>query len=114
MKSNWSGHSLDLGRVELGPGVGFPEDGGEEFFRTGVLEPALLGLRSQHIKASNKPSVRSTCTDEGKRMRADLGQGGSDGTADDDIVVRVDQKLCLADRGDGRGDGLERGRHGCC
>jgi hypothetical protein len=46
MKSNWSGHSLDLGRVELGPGVGFPEDGGEEFFRTGVLEPALLGLQS--------------------------------------------------------------------
>lgn len=45
------------------------------------------------------------------RTGTDLGQGGSHGRADHDVVIRVEQELGLAQRGDDRGDGLERRGH---
>jgi len=44
-------------------------------------------------------------------MAAYLGQSGSDGSTNDNIVVRVDEQLGSADRRNGSSDGLKGGSH---
>jgi cell wall-associated NlpC family hydrolase len=53
------------------------------------------------------PSVKDLAT----AIEAHLGQSSSDGSTDDNIVVRVDEQLGSAYRRDGSSDGLKGGSH---